>query len=152
MDRLPAARFFRILGVTLLIALAALVLWQNVLEALENRSHVRGRMVDAGGHRVRMIVSGTGHDGPTVILEWGVGGAAARRRVGAGSSAPSSASRPSCLTTAPASGRAIPAPCHATGSGSLRSYTRRSITPRSGRPPWSSGYSTGGFSLYTSPD
>lgn len=73
-------RFFRTLGVALLIALAALVLWQNVLEALGNRSHVRGRMIDAGGHRVRMLVSGTEHDGPhgpTVILECGIGGSTA---------------------------------------------------------------------------
>ena len=77
MERVPAERSLRTLGVTLLVALAALVLWQNVLEALGNRSHVRGQMIDAGGHRVRMIASGAGHDGPTVILECGIGGATA---------------------------------------------------------------------------
>ena len=60
-----------------LVTLLALVLWQNVLEALANRDRVRGQMVDAGGHRVRMIVTGTSNPGPTVILECGIGGSTA---------------------------------------------------------------------------
>jgi len=62
---------------TFLGALLALVLWQGVLEALGNRDPVRGQMADAGGHRVRMIVSGTSGPGPTVILECGIGGSTA---------------------------------------------------------------------------
>lgn len=72
-----ATPFLKTLGLALLIALAALVLWQNVLAALESRARVRGRMVDAGGHRVRMIVSGTDRAGPTVLLECGIGGSTA---------------------------------------------------------------------------
>lgn len=72
MGRLPSR-----LGLAFLIAVVALVLWQNVLEALGNRAHVRGRMIDAGGHRVRMIISGTGQAGPAVILECGIGGSTA---------------------------------------------------------------------------
>ena len=53
------------------------MLWQNVLDALGNRARVRGRMVDAGGHRLHMIVSGAEHAGPTVILECGIGGSTA---------------------------------------------------------------------------
>ena len=67
----------RTLCAALLIALLALALWQNVLEALAGRDPARGRMVDAGGHRVRMIVTGTGNPGPTVILECGIGGSTA---------------------------------------------------------------------------
>src|SRR5215831_19165922 len=61
----------------MLVALSVLLLWQNVLEALGNRSPVRGRMVDAGGHQVRMIVTGTENAGPTVLLECGIGGSTA---------------------------------------------------------------------------
>src|SRR5262249_59703414 len=57
------------MGAGFLIALVVLVLWQNVLEALGNRGRSRGQMIDAGGHRVRMIISGTEHAGPTEILE-----------------------------------------------------------------------------------
>ena len=60
-----------------LVTLLALVLWQNVLEALANSDRVRGQTVDAGGHRVRMIVTGTSNPGPTVILECGIGGSTA---------------------------------------------------------------------------
>ena len=72
MKRLAAA-----LGIMLLIAVVALVLWQNLLGAMESRTPVRGAMVDAGGHRVRMIISGTDHPGPAVILECGIGGSTA---------------------------------------------------------------------------
>jgi len=65
------------LGSALLIVLVALVLWQNLLVVLGARAPVRGAMVDAGGHRVRMIVSGTEHEGPAVILECGIGGSTA---------------------------------------------------------------------------
>jgi pimeloyl-ACP methyl ester carboxylesterase len=65
------------LAAACLVALLALVLWQSVLEALANRDPVRGQIVDAGGHRVRMIVSGAGNPGPTVILECGIGGSTA---------------------------------------------------------------------------
>jgi pimeloyl-ACP methyl ester carboxylesterase len=65
------------LAMAVLIALAVLVLWQNVLEAIGNRARTRGRMIDAGGHRLRMIVSGTDRPGPTVILECGIGGSTA---------------------------------------------------------------------------
>ena len=60
-----------------LAVLLALLFWQGVLEALGNHDPVRGQMVDAGGHRVRMIVSGTEEPGPTVILECGIGGSTA---------------------------------------------------------------------------
>lgn len=65
------------LGAAFLIALLALMLGQSVLEALASRAPLRGTMVDAGGHRVRMIVSGPEHQGPTVILECGIGGSTA---------------------------------------------------------------------------
>ena len=65
------------LAAACLVALVALVLWQNVLEALADRDRVRGQMVDAGGHRLRMLVSGAGNPGPTVILECGIGGSTA---------------------------------------------------------------------------
>jgi len=79
MVRLPAARAtgFRTPVIVIVLALAALILWLNALDALGKGGRVRGQMVDAGGHRLRMIVSGTGHPGPTVILECGIGGSTA---------------------------------------------------------------------------
>jgi len=77
MGRPFAGRSLRTLGIAFLIAFIALVLWQNVLEAVGSRAHVRGRMIDAGGYRVRMIVSGTERPGPAVILECGIGGSTA---------------------------------------------------------------------------
>jgi len=65
------------LGIALLVASVVLLLSQLLLDAAGNRGAVRGRMVDAGGHRVRMIVSGTDQPGPTVILECGIGGSTA---------------------------------------------------------------------------
>ncbi|HTO92140.1 MAG TPA: alpha/beta hydrolase [Candidatus Sulfotelmatobacter sp.] len=64
------------IGIAILLVVLALLLWQNVLEGVERREPVRGRMVDAGGHRLRMIVSGPDR-GPTVILECGIGGSTA---------------------------------------------------------------------------
>src|SRR5262245_15192603 len=68
----PLAR----VGVAFLMSLIAVVLWQNVLETIDN-PELRGRMIDAGGRRVRMIVSGAEHPGPAVILECGIGGSTA---------------------------------------------------------------------------
>jgi pimeloyl-ACP methyl ester carboxylesterase len=70
-------RLAAVLGTSLLLAVLALVLWQNLLGVLESRSPVRGAMVDAGGHLVRMIITGTEHEGPAVILESGIGGSTA---------------------------------------------------------------------------
>ena len=71
---MPALKRFT---ATVIAALIALVLWQSVLEALDGRDPVRGQMVDAGDHRLRMIVSGSANPGPTVILECGIGGSTA---------------------------------------------------------------------------
>jgi pimeloyl-ACP methyl ester carboxylesterase len=65
------------LAVGVLAVLLILVLSQSVLDALGSRDPVRGLMVDAGGHRVRMIVSGKENPGPVVILECGIGGSTA---------------------------------------------------------------------------
>lgn len=67
----------RRLAVSVLVVLLALLLGQSALEALGSRAPVRGEMVDAGGHRVRMIVSGGANPGPAVILECGIGGSTA---------------------------------------------------------------------------
>ncbi len=65
------------LGVGLVLAVLALTLAESQLESTEPRDPIRGRRVDAGGPRVRMIVSGAEHAGPTVILECGIGGSTA---------------------------------------------------------------------------
>jgi pimeloyl-ACP methyl ester carboxylesterase len=65
------------IALILLVALVALLLSQSALESLGNRAPMRGRLIDAGGHRVRMIATGTGQPGPTVILECGIGGSTA---------------------------------------------------------------------------
>jgi pimeloyl-ACP methyl ester carboxylesterase len=67
----------RSVATTIVVVVIGLFVWQSVLEALDARGPTRGRRVDAGGHRVRMIVSGTTQSGPTVILECGIGGSTA---------------------------------------------------------------------------
>jgi len=65
-----------------LLALAALMVvaasLQGVLEWRDARAMpLRGRLVDVGGHRLRILESGAGMPGPTVVLECGIGGATA---------------------------------------------------------------------------
>jgi pimeloyl-ACP methyl ester carboxylesterase len=62
-----------------LVAIVALAVIANaVLEWRDARAMpMRGRLVDAGGHRLRVLESGAGQPGPTVVLECGIGGATA---------------------------------------------------------------------------
>jgi len=55
---------------------AAAALAQVVAGAWDRHAHPRrGLYADAGGHRLRLLVGGTAHAGPTVLLETGIGGA-----------------------------------------------------------------------------
>jgi pimeloyl-ACP methyl ester carboxylesterase len=68
--------------VRILLVLAALVALALLAESwLERRDArtlpLRGRLADAGGHRLRVLESGASHPGPTVVLECGIGGATA---------------------------------------------------------------------------
>ncbi len=66
------------LALALLLVAAAAALVERVLETLDTRAHpTRGVLVDAGGHRLRLLTSGAGRPGPTVLLECGIGGATA---------------------------------------------------------------------------
>ncbi len=62
-----------------LVAIVALAALANaVLQWRDARAlPLRGRLVDAGGHRLRVLESGAGQPGPTVVLECGIGGATA---------------------------------------------------------------------------
>ncbi len=61
------------------VALAALgLLAEMLLEGRDARAlPMRGRLVDSGGQRLRVLESGAGRPGPTVVLETGIGGATA---------------------------------------------------------------------------
>lgn len=64
-------------GLLLAIAglLAAVALWHRLSLARELRLPLAsGRMVDAGGFRVRIVSEGESHPGPTVVLECGIAG------------------------------------------------------------------------------
>lgn len=66
----------RTLGYALFLLLAATTLWQAIAHALEMRAHPpHGVFADAGGFRLRLLPSGAGQNGPTVLLETGIGGA-----------------------------------------------------------------------------
>src|SRR5437868_5072790 len=79
--RLRQARNMRVLLrliLTLLIVAALAMTIERLLENRDRREHpLRGVLVDAGGFRLRMIASGAGMPGPTVLLETGIGGATA---------------------------------------------------------------------------
>ena len=62
-----------------LVAILALAALANaVLEWRDARAlPMRGRLVNAGGHRLRVLESGGDQPGPTVVLECGIGGATA---------------------------------------------------------------------------
>ena len=67
---------------TVLLALVALAALAAILEPLLEWSDahalpMRGRLVDAGGMKLRVLESGAGQPGPTVVLECGIGGATA---------------------------------------------------------------------------
>lgn len=62
----------------LLAVLALAALAQALFEWRDARAlPLRGRLVDAGGHRLRVLESGAEQPGPTVVLECGIGGATA---------------------------------------------------------------------------
>ena len=64
--------------VALVAALALAALAEALLEWRDAHAlPMRGRLVDAGGHKLRIVESGAGQSGPTVILECGIGGATA---------------------------------------------------------------------------
>jgi pimeloyl-ACP methyl ester carboxylesterase len=64
------------LGALALLALALLA--EGVLEWRDALARpLRGRLVDAGGIRMRIVEAGAGQPGPTVVLECGIGGATA---------------------------------------------------------------------------
>ncbi|MFI5371354.1 MAG: alpha/beta fold hydrolase [Candidatus Eisenbacteria bacterium] len=63
-----------VLGLLLVAATAALC--ESILEMVDRRTYpARGVFADAGGFRLRLLPSGTGQPGPTVLLETGIGGA-----------------------------------------------------------------------------
>ncbi len=64
------------LGLGLVALALAGAIWEAIAERLDRRAiPFVGRLVDAGGHRLHVVVSGVGQRGPVVILESGIGGA-----------------------------------------------------------------------------
>src|SRR5262249_46162816 len=58
--------------------LAAAFIAEWVAEAIDrHRAPPRGIFADAGGHKLRLVTSGATHEGPTVLLDSGIGGATA---------------------------------------------------------------------------